>query len=97
MCVDPPILLSLNTNDYTSVDQSVKCKFEDNPTTISLIHDRDGSEYRKEVDCLVHWCVGNYMEPLRLPRFPEVDNLGPDSKDHGQFCQGSHVGVCDCE
>ncbi len=49
-CVLSPLLFSLNTNDCTSKDPSVKLlKFADDTTLIGLIQDGDESAYRQEV------------------------------------------------
>ncbi len=49
-CALSPLLFSLNTNDCTSKDPSVKLlKFADDTTRIGLIQDGDESAYRQEV------------------------------------------------
>ncbi|KAL0175445.1 hypothetical protein M9458_027775, partial [Cirrhinus mrigala] len=57
------LLFSLDTNDCTSKDPSVKLlKFADNTTVIGLIQDRDESAYRQEVEQLSVWCSHNNLE-----------------------------------
>ncbi len=62
-CVLSPLLFSLNTNDCTSKDPSVKLlKFADDTTFIGLIQDRDESAYRQEVEQLAVWCSRSNLE-----------------------------------
>ncbi len=58
-----PLLFSINTNDCTSKDPSVKLlKFADDTTLIGLIQDGDESAYRQEVKELAVWCSLNILE-----------------------------------
>ncbi len=62
-CVLSPLLFSLNTDDCTSKDPSVKLlKFADDTTLIGLIQDGDESAYRQEVKELAVWCSLNNLE-----------------------------------
>ncbi len=62
-CVLSPLLFSLDTNDCTSNDPSVKLlKFADDTTFIGLIQDRDESAYRQEVEQLSFWCSHSNLE-----------------------------------
>ncbi|KAL0148262.1 hypothetical protein M9458_056408 [Cirrhinus mrigala] len=62
-CVLSPLLFSLDTNDCTSKDPSVKLlKFADDTTLIGLIQDGEESAYRQEVEQLAVWCSLNNLE-----------------------------------
>ncbi len=59
-CVLSPLLLSLYTNDCTSIDPSVKLlKFSNDTTLICLIRDGDEFAFRQEVKELIVWCSLN--------------------------------------
>jgi len=58
-----PLLFSLNTNDCTAKDPSVKLmKFANDTTFIDLIQDNDKSAFRQEVKELSVWCSHNNLE-----------------------------------
>ncbi len=62
-CVLSPLLFSLQTNDCTSKDPSVKLlKFANDTTLIGLMQDGDKSAYRQEVYELAVWCSLNNLE-----------------------------------
>ncbi len=55
-----PLLFSINTNNCTSSDSTVKLlKLAEDTTIIGLIHDGDESAYRQQVDQIVSCCSRN--------------------------------------
>ncbi len=59
-CVLTPLLFSINTNNCTSSDSTVKLlKLAEDTTIIGLIHDGDESAYRQQVDQIVSCCCRN--------------------------------------